>query len=91
MSEHYPQDDACYTCHGSREIACDRCDGKGCRHCGNTGLIDCPDCQTDTHAVNWRDRCLAAEAELAKLREGLRDFIADNRQAATQSANEVLP
>jgi hypothetical protein len=43
------------------------------------------------HAVNWRARCLAAEAELAKLREGLLDSIADNRQAATQSANEVLP
>jgi hypothetical protein len=42
-------------------------------------------------AVNWRARCLAAEAELAKLREGLLDSIADNRQAATQSANEVLP
>ena len=66
MSEHYPQDNACRTCLGMMLVVCDRCDGKGCKHCS---LIDCPTCQADTHTVNWRARCLAAEAELAKLRE----------------------
>ena len=46
MSDHYPQDNACHTCHGCWEIDCDRCDGKGCRHCAGTGLIDCPTCQS---------------------------------------------
>jgi hypothetical protein len=61
MSEHYPQDNACRTCLGMMLVVCDRCDGKGCKHCS---LIDCQTCQTDTHAVDWRARCLAAEARI---------------------------
>ena len=42
-------------------------------------------------AVDWRAEALAAKAELAALRERLVDAISDNRQAATQSVNTVLP
>ena len=59
MSEHYPQDNACQTCLGMLDVVCDRCDGKGCRHCGNTGLIDCPTCGGE---VPWQKRMAAIEA-----------------------------
>jgi uncharacterized Zn finger protein (UPF0148 family) len=65
-------------------VVCDRCGGKGCRHCSNTGLIDCPTCQADTHTVDWRARCLAAEAELAKLRERVADTAREARLIVSQ-------
>lgn len=34
----------CDDCDGTCEILCDCCDGKGCRHCGQTGFVDCPTC-----------------------------------------------
>jgi hypothetical protein len=69
---------------------CERCDRPECERDSRKAAMLAHDAPGDSlrafadaaaicavYTVNWRDRCLAAEAELAKLREGLPRWKAD--------------